>query len=104
MIREPANRNLEFAELIGTLYYQKKNHADLVRKKFIYFAESLRRNIQVYVEDDSDDNALSRRISRQSDLSSTSRRLPAARESRDGAYGTDSGLFLHQSLFSGKSA
>ena len=38
VIREPANRNLEFAELIGTLYYQKKNHADLVRKKFIYFA------------------------------------------------------------------
>ena len=64
VIREPANRNLEFAELIGTLYYQKKNHADLVRKKFIYFAESLRRNIQVDVEDDSDDNALSRRISR----------------------------------------
>ena len=63
VIREPANRNLEFAELIGTLYYQKKNHADLVRKKFIYFAESLRRNIQVDVEDDSDDNALSRRIS-----------------------------------------
>lgn len=35
-----------------------------MRKKFIYFAESLRRNIQVDVEDDSDDNALSRRISR----------------------------------------
>ena len=64
VIREPANRNLEFAELIGTLYYQKKNHADLVRNKFIFFAESLRRNIQVDVEDDSDDNALSRRISR----------------------------------------
>lgn len=32
VIREPANRNLEFTELIDILYYQKKNHADLVRK------------------------------------------------------------------------
>lgn len=64
VIRQPANKNLEFTELIGTLYYQKKNHADLVRKKFTYFAEHLRRNLQVDVEDDSDDVALSRRIAR----------------------------------------
>lgn len=64
VIRQPANKNLEFTELIGTLYYQKKNHADLVRKKFTYFAEHLRRNLQVDVEDDSDDIALSRRIAR----------------------------------------
>lgn len=62
VVRKPANRNLEFTELIGTLYYQKKNHADLVRKKFTYFAENLRRNLQVDVEDDSDDQALARRI------------------------------------------
>ena len=39
VIREPENKSLEFAELIGTLYYQKKDHADLVRKKYLYFAE-----------------------------------------------------------------
>lgn len=64
VIHEPANKNLEFTELIGTLYYQKKNHADLVRKKFTYFAEHLRRTLQVDVEDDSNDVALSRRIAR----------------------------------------
>lgn len=64
VIREPANKNLEFTELLGTLYYQKKNHADLVCKKFTYFAEHLRRNLQVDVEDDSDDVALSRHIAR----------------------------------------
>lgn len=41
---------MEFTELIGTLYFQKKDHADLVHKKYIYFAEELRREIQVDVE------------------------------------------------------
>lgn len=62
VIREPENKNLEFTELIGTLYYQKKNHADLVSKKFVYFAENLRRNYQIDVEDDSDDESLARQI------------------------------------------
>lgn len=62
VVREPENKNLEFTELIGTLYYQKKNHADLVSKKFVYFAENLRRNYQIDVEDDSNDEALARQI------------------------------------------
>ena len=41
VIHEPANKSLEFTELIGTLYFQKKDHADLVRKKFSYLAEEL---------------------------------------------------------------
>ncbi len=55
VIREPENKSLEFTELIGTLYYQKKDHADLVHKKFIYFAEELRREIQVDIEEVADD-------------------------------------------------
>lgn len=55
VIREPENKTLEFTELIGTLYYQKKEHADLVRKKYTYFAEELRREIQVDVEEPADD-------------------------------------------------
>lgn len=62
VIRQPDNKTLEFTELIGTLYYQKKNHADLVRKKFTYFAESLRRNIQIDVEEDGNDAALCSKI------------------------------------------
>lgn len=62
VIRRPENRTLEFTELIGTLYFQKKNHADLVRKKFTYFAESLRRNIQVDIEEDGNDAELCRKI------------------------------------------
>ncbi len=62
VVNEPANKNLEFVELIGTLYYQKEDHTELVCKKFTYFAEQLRRHIQVDVEDESDDDALCRRI------------------------------------------
>ncbi len=46
---------MEFTELIGTLYFQKKDHEDLVRKKFTYFAEELRREIQVDIEEVADD-------------------------------------------------
>ena len=55
VIQEPENKSLEFTKLIGTLYYQKNDHANLVHKKFTYFAEVLRREIQVDVEEVADD-------------------------------------------------
>lgn len=68
VIREPENKSLEFTELIGTLYYQKKDHADLVRKKFTYFAEVLRREIQVDIEVVADDEQTFRRIARKTGM------------------------------------
>nr|WP_203558690.1 DUF4350 domain-containing protein [Bacteroides sp. 51] len=62
VIRKPANKTVEFVELIGTLYFQRKDHTDLVQKKFLYFAETLRRTIQVNVEDEEDDEKLARRM------------------------------------------
>ena len=55
VIPEPENRSLEFTKLIGTLYYQKNDHANLVHKKFTYFAEELRREVQVDIEEVTDD-------------------------------------------------
>lgn len=55
VIHEPENRSLEFTKLIGTLYYQKNDHANLVHKKFTYFAEELRREVQVDIEEVTDD-------------------------------------------------
>lgn len=46
-----ANRSLEFIQLIGTLYYQRKDHVDLVRKKFKLFAEELRKTAGVDISD-----------------------------------------------------
>ena len=68
VIREPENKSLEFVELIGTLYYQKKDHADLVRKKFFYFTEELRREIQVDVREVAEDERSFGRIARKAGM------------------------------------
>ena len=60
---------MEFTELIGTLYFQKKDHADLVHKKYIYFAEELRREIQVDVEEVADDERSFDRIAQKTGMS-----------------------------------
>lgn len=53
----PVNKSLEFIQLIGTLYYQRKDHADLVRKKFLFFAEETRRKIGVDIADVNSDGS-----------------------------------------------
>jgi MoxR-like ATPase len=68
VVHEPANKSLEFTELIGTLYFQKKDHADLVRKKFSYLAEELRREIQVDIEEVADDERSFHRIARKTGM------------------------------------
>lgn len=68
VVREPANKSLEFTELIGTLYFQKKDHVDLVRKKFAYLAEVLRREIQVDIEEVADDKRSFERIARKTGM------------------------------------
>lgn len=51
IMSNPANRSLEFIQLIGTLYYQRKDHVDLVRKKFKLFAEELRKTAGVDISE-----------------------------------------------------
>ena len=62
------NKSLEFTKLIGTLYYQKNDHANLVHKKFTYFAEVLRREIQVDVEEVADDERSFHRIAQKTGM------------------------------------
>lgn len=68
VVHEPENRSLEFIKLIGTLYYQQHDPADLVRKKYLYFAETLRREIQVDVEDATADRHSFIRIARKTGM------------------------------------
>jgi len=56
VVEPPQNRSLEFVQLIGTLYHQKKDHSDIVRKKFGFFADELRRLLLVDVTDKTADN------------------------------------------------
>lgn len=53
--QSPANKQLEFVQLIGTLYHQRGDTTDIVRKKYLYTAEMLRRNYGVDIEDTTDD-------------------------------------------------
>lgn len=62
VLGKPVNRSVEFAELIATLYLRKKDHADLVRKKYMYFSEMLRRTIQVDLANENEDYSSTRRI------------------------------------------
>lgn len=55
IVKKPENHQLEFTKLIGTLYYQDGAHADLVRKKYSYFTEFLRREVQIDIDEDADD-------------------------------------------------
>ena len=57
VMQKPKNHSLEFIQLIGTLYYQRKDHADLVRKKFRYFAEEVRRKAGVDIADVNGDDS-----------------------------------------------
>lgn len=56
VVKKPENHQLEFTKLIGTLYYQDGAHGDLVRKKYTYFAEYLRREVQIDVDDEAEDD------------------------------------------------
>lgn len=62
VVKEPENKQLEFAQLIGTLYYQRGDHADLLRKKYNYFAEHLRRELFVDIDNEADDRDNFQRI------------------------------------------
>ncbi|WP_337501045.1 DUF4350 domain-containing protein [Segatella sp.] len=57
ILSKPANRSLEFIQLIGTLYYQRKDHVNLVRKKFKLFAEELRKTAGVDISDVNTDDS-----------------------------------------------
>lgn len=51
VVKEPANRSLEFVKLIGTLYHQKHINRDLLQKKYGYFTETLRRELMIDLEE-----------------------------------------------------
>ena len=52
VVTAPKNRNLEFVKLIGTLYWQERNHSDLIKKKLNYTAEEVRRQTGIDILDE----------------------------------------------------
>lgn len=68
VVRPPQNHSLEFVRLIGTLYWQEGVHADLVRKKYQYTAERLRRTLHVDIADAAADAQSASVIARESGM------------------------------------
>jgi len=52
VIKPPMNNTLDFVKMIGTLYYQKKDHLGLLRKKRIYFAQILKRETNIDIDEE----------------------------------------------------
>ena len=52
VMEKPVNRNLDFARLIGSIYCRKHDNNDLVRKKYTYFKEELRRSLMIDLDDE----------------------------------------------------
>lgn len=63
VISPPRNHTLEFVQLIGTLFYQRHDHAGLVRRKWEMFAVKIRQNVGVDVQSLDDDDTLFTRLS-----------------------------------------
>lgn len=59
----PANQTLRFTQLIGNLYYQKKDYKDMVWKKYLYFCTDVRRLYGLNLQSDESDEELCRQLS-----------------------------------------
>lgn len=47
----PENKSVEFARVLGTIYYRRGDHCDLLNKKYLHFAYEVRRRLFVDVTD-----------------------------------------------------
>ena len=56
VVEPPKNHSLEFVQLIGTLYYLRRDHAALVRTKLTLFADAVRRQTGLDILDVSDND------------------------------------------------
>lgn len=88
VIDTPQNRNLSFVQLLGTIYYRRHDNADLLRKKYTYFREELRRTMLLDIDDTSADASHQARLAQKTGMEEARiaetlgmvRRLTAERE------------------------
>ena len=55
IVKEPENRSMEFVDLIAKLYEQRRDYRDITLKKFVYFADDLRRQLHIDITDTAED-------------------------------------------------
>lgn len=47
----PKNHSLEFVQIVGNIYYNRGDHLSLLKMKYTYFAEELRRRLMIDIND-----------------------------------------------------
>ncbi len=65
----PVNRNLDFARLIGSIYCRRHDNLDLIKKKYVYFKEDLRRTMMIDLDDLDSDESHARQLAAQTGVS-----------------------------------
>lgn len=62
VVNPPANQTLRFTQLIGNLYYQKKDYKDIIQKKYLYFCAEVKRLNGLDLQSDEPDEELCHRL------------------------------------------
>ena len=62
VVRPPANETLRFTQLIGNLYYQRKDYKNMLQKKFLYFCTEIRHLYGLDLQSDEPAEELCRRL------------------------------------------
>ena len=68
VVEKPRNRNLSFVQLLGTIYYRRHDNTDLLRKKYTYFREELRRTMMLDIGDVAEGSAHQARLAQKTGL------------------------------------
>jgi len=63
VLHPPANETLRFTQLIGNLYYQRKDYKDILQKKYLYFCTDVKQLTGLDLQSDESDEELCRRLS-----------------------------------------
>lgn len=92
VIKEPENRTMNFVRSLAALYLRKNDNTDIVRKKYVFFAERLKREYAIDIMDEKFNDDLFKRIASKTGYPFNEVRylFSKLKEIYDGAYIEDS--------------
>ncbi len=92
VIKDPENRTLRFVRTLAALYLRRNDNTDIARKKYIYFAEQIKRQYAIDIIDEPFNEALFKRIASKTGepFNEVKFLFTKLKEIYEGAYITDS--------------
>lgn len=68
VIPQPTNRNLDFVRLLGTIYFRRHDNIDLLRKKYTYFKDDVRRRLMMDLDDETNERQIVRTLAQRASI------------------------------------